>query len=188
MALSPACRRMTVVGDGRRRGGGTRRLRWLGALCLALGLLGGPASSVAGGVVTPDPLLTPGATRPATLYDLCDVGTAPVAAVDAGLASEAMRLYRIERDSPATYVIDRLIPLSLGGADDRRNVWPQSTNAVPWNASRKDELERQLHFLVCRGSLRLETAQAAIASDWIAAYARYIGAPAGALRYVRAGP
>jgi hypothetical protein len=38
----------------------------------------------------------------------------------------------------------------------------------------KDALDRKLHRLVCAGELDLETAQQAIASNWIEAYKKYV--------------
>jgi hypothetical protein len=39
----------------------------------------------------------------------------------------------------------------------------------------KDSLEARLHALVCSGKLDLKTAQQAIATNWLAAYNRYVG-------------
>jgi hypothetical protein len=56
----------------------------------------------------------------------------------------------------------------LGGAPvDVRNLWPQPRAA----AKRKDEVENDLHELVCDGRIRLETAQRAIARYWKTAVA-----------------
>jgi hypothetical protein len=65
---------------------------------------------------------------------------------------------------------------SLGGSNDIKNLWPQSLDDTkPWNAKLKDRLERRLHQLVCVDpALSLHSAQEAIASDWIAAYLKYI--------------
>jgi hypothetical protein len=44
-----------------------------------------------------------------------------------------------------------------------------------YGAHVKDRLENQLHKLVCNGTLTLQAAQCAIATDWIAAYQKYVG-------------
>ena len=69
---------------------------------------------------------------------------------------------------------DHLIPLEVGGnPTDPKNLWPE-----PWsgdtNARIKDRLENALHALVCNGSLPLKTAQRAIATNWYAAYQKYV--------------
>lgn len=70
--------------------------------------------------------------------------------------------------------LDHLIPLSLGGAPlSIRNLWPQPA-AGRLGYHRKDVLEVRLNRLVCAGSLTLRTAQLAIATNWVAAYRRYV--------------
>jgi len=77
------------------------------------------------------------------------------------------------------YEEDHLIPLELGAAPaDPRNLWPEPrTSPDGWGADRKDELEFALNQLVCAVRLPLREAQRAIATDWIAAYRRYVGLP-----------
>ena len=75
------------------------------------------------------------------------------------------------------YEEDHLIPLGLGGApSDPRNLWPEPRISPDgWGADRKDEVEFALDQLVCSGRLPLREAQRVIATDWIAAYLRYVG-------------
>jgi hypothetical protein len=75
---------------------------------------------------------------------------------------------------PATTKLINLIPLSLGGSNSIRNLWPHSTKTSPWNSYVKDALERKLHKLVCVGQLDLKTAQNQMASNWIEAYKKYV--------------
>jgi hypothetical protein len=73
------------------------------------------------------------------------------------------------------YEEDHLIPLTVGGNPrDPKNLWPEPWNG-PYGAHVKDKLENKLHSLVCDGMLTLEEAQKAIATDWIAAYEKYVG-------------
>ena len=61
------------------------------------------------------------------------------------------------------YEVDHLVPLELGGdPTDTRNIWPQPIAA----AKQKDEVENELHDLVCSGRVSLRQAQSAIAKDW----------------------
>jgi hypothetical protein len=75
----------------------------------------------------------------------------------------------------ACYEEDHLVSLELGG-DPRSpsNLWPEPWFG-PWNAHVKDRLENVLHRMVCAGETPLREAQQAIASDWVAAYRKYVG-------------
>ena len=80
----------------------------------------------------------------------------------------------------SSYEEDHLVPLDLGGSPtDPRNLWPEPRDSPDgWSADRKDELEAELGRLVCEGRLPLAEAQRAIATNWIAAYRRFVGAGA----------
>jgi hypothetical protein len=93
--------------------------------------------------------------------------------VAASLQRKVFEEYGIVAAEPRAYEVDYLITPALGGADDIRNLWPQSYSAAVWNARVKDALEDRLHDLVCEGNLELATAQHDISSDWIAAYKKY---------------
>ncbi len=69
------------------------------------------------------------------------------------------------------------IPLGLGGADVRENLWPESRYAWPWNAAAKDRLEDYLDYEVCAGHVPIEVARREIKQDWVDAYWRYLGVP-----------
>jgi len=69
---------------------------------------------------------------------------------------------------------DHLISLEIGGnPTSEQNLWPQHWSA-PFGAHQKDQLENKLHRLVCSGTITLVEAQQSIASNWIAAYQKYI--------------
>lgn len=84
------------------------------------------------------------------------------------------REYGINRRA-GHYEIDHLIPLCLGGGDERKNLWPQSYDNRPWGADRKNELEAAICRKACDGEAPIEEAQREIAMDWIAAYQKYVG-------------
>lgn len=126
----------------------------------------------------PDPSLTPGWVR-------TDLTTAQICRtrwghnerhVDAAMRHQVFQSYHIScgRFCAAEFELDHLVPRELGGADDVRNLWPQSYSGA-WNAHTKDELENRLHAEVCAGRLPLATAQRMIATDWTMAWKRYVG-------------
>jgi hypothetical protein len=123
---------------------------------------------------TPDPRLTPGATRPVSLGDVCSMRHEEVVRdVSGSLRQQVFREYGIVNPRPEDYEVDYLIAPGLGGTEDIRNLWPEPSTSSTWNARRKDALEERLHQLVCDGELDLQTAQKAIATDWITAYEKY---------------
>jgi hypothetical protein len=128
-------------------------------------------------VAIPNHSLTPGATRPVSMQDICSMPHEEVVrAVPSSLRQQVFREYGIVNPRPEDYEIDYLITPGLGGTEDIHNLWPEPTSSSAWNAGAKDALEERLHELVCDGQLDLPTAQRAIATDWITAYKKYLGA------------
>jgi hypothetical protein len=131
--------------------------------------LGNPAP------IEPDPVRTPGDTLPVTAQDICTTGySRKVRNVPAEVKREVYRRYGIAQHRPGEYEVDHLISLELGGSNSVRNLWPQSYWTSPWNARVKDALENALHRAVCAGRVSLHTAQREIATDWVAAYRKYV--------------
>ncbi len=77
--------------------------------------------------------------------------------------------YGITNHSGATYEVDHLIPLELGGSNDIANLWPEAAAPTP-GFHEKDKLENAFHKEVCNGSLTLQEAQKEIAADWLQQY------------------
>lgn len=155
--------------------------RLIATALLSLGLIGcsPPPSSL------PNPRLTPGAIDPAVTQDkiestICRPGYAravrPPEAYTEALKRRQMAEYAYRGRRLRDFEEDHLIPLVIGGAPmDPRNLWPEPRHPVDgWGAGRKDELERQLHVMICAGQISLGDAQRAIATDWIAAYRRFV--------------
>jgi hypothetical protein len=124
-------------------------------------------------VTVPNSTLTPGATVRVTRRDLCRSDNGKNKAVPVALQRRVFAEYGIASPEPRAYEVDYLITPALGGADDVRNLWPQSSSSTEWNARVKDDLEDRLRQMVCDGSLDLEVAQQEIAGDWIEAYKKY---------------
>ena len=138
---------------------------------------GSPAPAGAGGQAStglerPRQDLTPGSVLPVGVDDVCVTGVTGVPSVAAQVPRQVFEAYGVDYRRAAEYELDFLITPELGGASDPRNLWPQPYRAGLWNAYVKDELERELQDLVCRGTLDLATAQQELADDWIAAYKR----------------
>jgi hypothetical protein len=135
----------------------------------------------------PNTRLTPGVTRPLSHATICST----IWSRDRRFVSAKMKLgiyHRYGLIGPRDRAcvpdahgrrceIDHLIPRSLGGADDVKNLWPQPFGTRPWNAARKDRLEVKLSRLVCASKLKLITARRMLVKDYRIAYRRYIGNP-----------
>lgn len=121
----------------------------------------------------PEPSLTPGVAAGVNREQICRAMPPKNRIVPASLQRQVFEEYGISGAEPRAYEVDYLITPALGGADDIRNLWPQSNSSAMWNARVKDALEDRLQELVCDGQLDLATAQRDISSDWIAAYKKY---------------
>jgi hypothetical protein len=117
--------------------------------------------------------VTPGATQPIGLDEICAGRATERPRIPAVVRLAILRDYHMEDVPPEDYELDYLITPELGGTADRRNLWPEPYGSRVWNARVKDGLEQLLPQLVCRGALDLTTAQEDIAADWIAAYKKY---------------
>jgi hypothetical protein len=127
--------------------------------------------------IVPNRSLTPGAVRAVTLKEICSSADDDL---DPPVPSSTKRAVFQEYDLPPSgptrnCQIDYLVNPQLGGTNDLRNLWPEPYSNAKWNAQAKDELERHLHQMVCDRTVDLAVAQREIATDWIAAYKKYIG-------------
>ncbi len=135
---------------------------------------GSARSALADQPVKPNHALTPGATRPVSMGDVCSMPHEEVVkAVSTDLRAQVFAEYGVAPAHAGDYEIDYLIAPGLGGSEDIHNLWPEPYHSSVWNARVKDQLEERLHQLVCAHMLDLDTAQKDIATDWIAAYKKY---------------
>ena len=124
-------------------------------------------------VDVPNHRLTPGVALPASVAQICT----------SGYASRTRDVSEAEKDAvyarygtsyvPHKHQVDHLVSLEIGGSNSIRNLWPEPY-AGRWGARTKDVLEDRLHDLVCSGRLGLKAAQHQEASNWVAAYRRYL--------------
>jgi hypothetical protein len=90
------------------------------------------------------------------------------------LKTQQIKEYRYKEKRLAEYEEDHLISLQLGGhPTDPQNLWPQPYR-IKCGARIKDAVETKLKRLVCKGELTLAQAQRAIATNWVAAYKKYV--------------
>lgn len=148
----------------------------------------------------PNRRLTPGALNPAVTQNtirqtICARGYSksirPPEQYTERLKRRGVRQYGYADLRLRDYEEDHLVSLELGGSPTSpRNLWPQPHHVIGgWGSYAKDRLEDRLHTLVCRRRLPLEEAQRAIATDWIAAYRRYVGpTPSPGRRHRRRSP
>lgn len=125
--------------------------------------------------ILPNPALTPGSARKASLQQVCLMPHDEV--IKAVSPAERQRVfaeYGIPTADANKYEVDYLITPGLGGDDNIRNLWPEPYGRKQWNAHTKDILEERLHEMVCRRQIDLSVAQAAIATNWIAAFQKYV--------------
>jgi hypothetical protein len=127
--------------------------------------------------ILPNRAFTPGAARRASLTEVCALPHEEVVReVPESQRRRVLAEYGIPAARSGDYELDYLITPGLGGEDDIRNLWPEPHHAAIWNAYAKDILEERLHEMVCSHQLDLSVAQAAIATDWIVAYKKYVQA------------
>jgi hypothetical protein len=86
--------------------------------------------------------------------------------VPTSIARDAFARYGIKPARRGRYVIDRLVPLGLGGTNDRANLWPE----LAASAHKKDRIESLLQAQVCAGVVLLAETQKRIAANWPSAY------------------
>ncbi len=151
----------------------------------ALSLLPVSTSGAARNPALPIPARTPGAIDPRVTQanlssTICVTGytttVRPSSSYTRALKiSQLASGYALGNDRLTShYEEDHLISLELGGSPTSpANLWPEPY-LIANGARTKDRLENALHRLVCARVVPLSVAQRAIATNWIAAYSRYV--------------
>jgi hypothetical protein len=130
----------------------------------------------------PDSKLTPGVIASKSIAVVCAGDRKVVKAfsprnpvVSAIDLQAAFAAYRIPPPQQLHYGIDFLVPLQLGGANVRANIWPVVivSNNRGAGFHEKEVLNIRLHVLVCHGQLPLADAQALVMKDWVALWVKY---------------
>lgn len=134
----------------------------------------------------PDVRCTPGATDPAVRDDnvratICRSGYSarhrPDQSVTGPIKRERMAAYGFGNRPLGEFELDHLVPISLGGDPIAlANLWVEfNDHPNPDDQNTKDRLEGVLFGEVCAGRVPLGEARRVIATDWVAAYRRYVG-------------
>jgi len=127
------------------------------------------------GVVRPDRILTPGSVDPgATTAQLCTptyLGTVALSS-DVDRQETFLRYGLPYPTAQDRFRLDHAVPVEIGGDNSAANLWPMPVSADV--ADRKNALAVRLHDLVCAGTVPLGTAQQDVATDWYAAWRRYV--------------
>lgn len=120
----------------------------------------------------PSNACTPGAFVRKTKADVCD-GRTVRPSLPAAERRTILSNYGVPTFNGTTGEIDHRQPLVLGGATDRRNLWPE----VEVNGfNPKDRLESYVLRRVCKGlphPMSLRTAHAIFAGSWVAYFRFY---------------
>jgi hypothetical protein len=164
-------------------------------VALLLALILASSSALAHFRTLPRHDLTPGVVRTLTAAQICKTKWgADTRGVTAKMKKDVMAAYKFSiKACPFTLAsgerarrveIDHLIPRSIGGADDVKNLWPQCYE--PTNpdkskqangAHKKDRLETYLHRKVCekRAAKLLKQYQTKIRRNWLSLYREIYG-------------
>ena len=124
----------------------------------------------------PNPQATPGDVTGATREQLCVPGYQPNPPPPSVRTQVlVLQAYGMDGAQPGSYMLNYLIPPTLGGSSAITNLWPMATDAEPYNPRVKYRLEQKLLEMVCSGRITLAAAQQAIARNWVDAYWNYVG-------------
>ena len=126
----------------------------------------------------PNPQITPGLTSGHPIPEICSKGYPErMRNVTQKTKDQIYKIYKVDAmKCRGGCKIDHLIPLSIGGSNDPKNLWPHEYNQF-WSVYKKTRLEVRLRKEVCVGSLPLTEAQQCIAKDWTLCYNRFYPQP-----------
>ncbi len=112
----------------------------------------------------PDIACTPGAVFTDILRgDLCKRGYAStVKAVSTKIKTATYTAYGITEEEKKNYILDRFVPINLGGTNDQSNIWPQLTG----NSANKNKVESFLFEEMCAGRITVSQSQELVSTKW----------------------
>ncbi len=105
-----------------------------------------------------------------TKAEICVSGySSGVRDVPTSVKDQVYAEYGITHHTSGEYEVDHFVSLELGGSNDISNLWPEAASPKP-GFHEKDKVENYLHDQVCSGAMTLQTAQIAIATNWLDVY------------------
>jgi len=120
----------------------------------------------------PNPNITPGEVITTNKHLVCMKGFSKmIRRTTYEMKRKTYQAYEI-RNTKANK-IDHLVPLSLGGADSMKNIWPTDFNTKNYTADDKDRLELKIRKLVCSGKMSVQKGQKLFMRNWQKAYDKY---------------
>lgn len=125
---------------------------------------------IGGGVSLPKSALTPGAVTTSDANVACNL---PEHGPNRGIpAAEQTAVYDEYGYTAASqqrkFVLDYLVPLDLGGANDEANIWPAALRGTGFYE--KVQTDHILRDLVCRRLISLAQAQRELERNWYSAW------------------
>ena len=118
--------------------------------------------------------MTPGAVTTTSANTICNLpARLPTPSIPVAVQSAVYQAYG--HTAPATqkkYILDLLVPVSLGGAPVEANIWPAAIRGTGF--FQKNQLDHVLKDMVCRRLVTLKHAQQALETDWYAAWLKYV--------------
>jgi hypothetical protein len=128
---------------------------------------------ISGGVSMPKTSLTPGAVAATNTNNVCASIRVAQPAISFPEQSAIYKSYGYSNPViQKKYVLDFLVPTSLGGADTPSNIWPIAVRGTGF--FEKSQLDHILKDLVCRRYITLTRAQRALETNWYAAWLKYV--------------
>lgn len=148
----------------------------MAAVAVAVSQSSSPTSSQIYAGMEPNRSISPGlADSTLTLHVVCTQSTSVRRNVSDATKRAVYAEYHVTYPQPqGMYEVDHIIPLTIGGSNDIKNLWLQPAKPVP-GFHQKDALEDRMHARVCSGKESLRQAQQEMATDWYGAYKKYIG-------------
>lgn len=127
----------------------------------------------AGGVSMPKAALTPGAVTTTNTTEVCNRTPAQNAQpIPGSFDAEVLSEYGIGPAKQGRYLLDLLVPISLGGAMTLSNIWPAAVEGTGF--VQKAQLDHILKDDVCHRFLTLRQAQRALETNWYVAWLKYV--------------